>query len=153
MQREQFGAVWKATYVGTKGIHLLRSCDINPIVDRPAPATSLEDKAAQAEFQAAFAGQNGGLTTRSNRLDPRYNTIAYTDNSANSNYHSSVEALRRFSNTFTLNANYTWAKSMDDGSDVLNTLVGDSPTQQDPFNNRNNRSASRFGTGYRLEGC
>jgi outer membrane receptor protein involved in Fe transport len=152
VQREQFGAVWKATYVGTKGNYLLRSRDINPIANRPAPATSLEDETARlTQFQAAFAGQNGGLTTRSNRLDPRYNTIAYTDNSANSNYHSlQLEALRRFSDTFTLNANYTWAKSIDDGSDVLNTLVGDSPTQQDPFNNRNNRAPSQFDLRHRF---
>jgi hypothetical protein len=152
VQREQFGIVWKANYVGTKGNYLLRSRDINFIANPPAPATSLADENARfTQFQSAFAAQNGGLTARSNRIDPRYNAIILVDNSANSNYHGlQLEAVKRFNNSFLLNANYTWAKSIDDGSDVLGVLVGDSSTQQDPRNNRNNRGPSQFDLRHRV---
>jgi outer membrane receptor protein involved in Fe transport len=152
VQRDQFGIVWKATYVGTKGNYLLRSRDINLIANRPAPATSVADETARlASFQTAFAQQNGGLTSRSNRIDPRYNAVIFVDNSANSNYHGlQLEAVKRFTSTFLLNANYTWAKSIDDGSDVLGVLINDSSTQQDPLDNRNNRAASQYDLRHRL---
>ncbi|MDZ4800122.1 MAG: carboxypeptidase regulatory-like domain-containing protein [Bryobacteraceae bacterium] len=151
LQREQFGVVWKATYVGTKGNFLLRSRDINLIANRVSPATSVADETARlSQFQASFAAQNGGLTSRSNRVDPRYNGVILVDNSANSNYHGlQVEAIKRFSSTFMLNANYTWAKSIDDGSDVLGVLINDSSTQQDPLNNANNRAASQYDLRHR----
>jgi hypothetical protein len=110
-----------------------------------------DETARLASFQTAFAQQNGGLTSRSNRIDPRYNAVNFVDNSANSNYHGlQLEAVKRFTSTFLLNANYTWAKSIDDGSDVLGVLINDSSTQQDPLDNRNNRAASQYDLRHRL---
>jgi hypothetical protein len=151
LQREQFGIVFKASYVGTKGNYLLRSRDINFIANPPAPATSIADEAARrTQFTAAVAAQNGGLTARSNRIDPRFNVVALLDNSANSNYHGlQFEAQRRIGQTLFLNANYTWAKSIDDGSDALGVLINDSSTQQDPRNNRDNRGPSQFDLRHR----
>lgn len=150
-QREQFGIVWKATYVGTKGNYLPRSRDLNLIATRVAPATSVADETARlAQFQTAFSGLSGGATRPSNRIDPRYNGIIYVDSSANSNYHGlQLEAQRRIGATLLLNANYTWAKSIDDGSDVLGVLINDSSTQQNPLDNRNNRAASQFDLRHR----
>jgi hypothetical protein len=146
VQREIFAnIVLKASYVGTKGNFLPRTRDINLIANPAAPATSLADETARlSQFQAAFAAQNGGLTARSNRIDPRYNGIGYVESSANSNFHSfQVEVERRFSTMF-FNASYTFGKSIDDGSDVLGVLINDSANQQDPRNNRNNRAPSQF---------
>lgn len=145
VQREQFGVVWKASYVGTKGNYLLRSRDLNLIAAPPAAASSLADETARlSQFQTAFAQQNGGATAVSNRIDPRYNAIVWTDSSANSNYHGlQVEAQKRFS-TLLLSANYTFSKSIDDGSDVLGVLINDSSNQQNPLDNRNNRAVSQF---------
>ncbi len=152
VQREQFGVVWKASYVGTKGNYLQRSRDINLVQPRLAPTTSLADEAARLpEYQAAFAALNGGATRRSNRIDGRYNGIVFVDSSANSNYHAlQFEAQKRLSRTFLMNANYTFAKSIDDGSDVLGVLINDSSNQQDPTNNRNNRAPSQFDLRHRL---
>ncbi|MGH9854177.1 MAG: hypothetical protein ACREBD_30405, partial [Blastocatellia bacterium] len=152
VQRDQFGIVWKASYVGTKGNYLLRSRDLNLIAAPPAAAASLADETARlSQFQAAFAAQNGGATAVSNRIDPRYNGIVYVDSSANSNYHGfQFEAQKRLSRTFMLNANYSFAKSIDDGSDVLGVLINDSSNQQNPRDNRNNRSASQFDLTHRL---
>ncbi|MBM3726789.1 MAG: TonB-dependent receptor [Acidobacteria bacterium] len=146
VQRETiFGLVAKASYVGTKGNFLPRTRDINLIANPVTPATSLTDEGARAtQFTTAFAGLNGGPTARSNRIDPRFNTIAYVESSANSNYHAGQFELQKRMKTLLMNANYTWGKSIDDNSDVLGVLINDSATQQDPRNNRNNRSVSQF---------
>ncbi|MBK7929380.1 MAG: TonB-dependent receptor [Bryobacterales bacterium] len=151
VQRDQFGIVWKASYVGTKGNYLLRSRDLNLIAAPPTAAASVADETARlSEFQTAFARQNGGATSVSNRIDPRYNAIVWTDSSANSNYHGlQVEVQKRMSTLF-MSASYSWAKSIDDGSDVLGVLINDSSNQQDPRNNRNNRAASQFDLRQRL---
>lgn len=146
VQREQFGIVWKATYVGTKGNFLQRSRDLNFIASPAAPATSVADETARlAQFQAAFSRQNGNVALQSNRIDPRYNGVLLVDSSANSNYHAfQFEAQKRISSTLLINANYTFAKSIDDGSDALGVLINDNQNQQDPRNNRNNRGPSQF---------
>lgn len=152
VQREQLGVVWKASYVGTKGNFLLRSRDINFIAGGPAPATSLDDETARlASFTSAFQLQNGNVARRSNRMDGRYNGVIYVDNSADSNYHAfQFEAQKRLSSTLMMNANWTWAKTIDDGSDVLGVLINDAATQQDPRNNRDNRAAAQFDLRHRL---
>ncbi len=152
LQRDMLGIVFKASYVGTKGNYLLRSRDINFIANRPAPATSLEDEQARlSQFTSANQAQSGNVNAVSNRIDPRYNGIVRLDNSANSNYHAlQFEAQKRIGSTFLLNANYTYAKSIDDGSDALGVLVGDGSNQQNPLDNRNNRAPSQFDLRHRV---
>ena len=152
IQREQFGVIWKASYVGTKGNFLLRSRDINFIAAPPTPAASVADETARlAQWQSAFGLQNGNVSRRSNRIDGRYNGIVYVDNSADSNYHAmQFEAQKRFSNSLMMNMNWTWSKTIDDGSDVLGVLINDSSAQQDPRNNRDNRAAAQFDLRHRL---
>ncbi len=80
IQREQFGVIWKASYVGTKGNFLLRSRDINFIAAPPTPAASVDDETARlAQWQSVFGLQNGNVARRSNRIDGRYNGIVYGD--------------------------------------------------------------------------
>ncbi|HZO53202.1 MAG TPA: hypothetical protein VFB63_10815, partial [Bryobacteraceae bacterium] len=151
LQREQFGLVWKASYVGTKGTRLSRTRDINPIAQRLSPATSLADETARlTQFTSAFGLLNGNATRQSNRIDPRYNNIAYVEGSASSIYHGlQLEAQKRMSDFF-FTAAYTWSKSIDDNSDVLGSLSNDSGNQQNPFNNGNNRAASQFDLRHRV---
>ncbi|MEP6960789.1 MAG: carboxypeptidase regulatory-like domain-containing protein [Acidobacteriota bacterium] len=151
LEREWMGTVFKATYVGTKGNHLLRSHDVNLVANPAAPAISVADETARlAQFQAVFNGLNGNATRVSNRVDPRYNQVSFLDNSASSNYHAlQFEAQRRFGQFF-LNANWTWGKSLDNGSDALNVLINDSPNQQNPLDNRNNYGPSQFDLRHRL---
>ena len=152
VQRDEFGIVWKVSYVGTKGNFLPRSRDLNLIAAPPAAATSIADETARlSQFQAAFGAQNGSASRFSNRIDPRYNGIVYVTSAANSNYHAmQFEALRHFSRGFMMNVNYTWAKSIDDGSDVLGVLINDSSNQQNPLNNGDNRAVSQFDLSHRL---
>jgi hypothetical protein len=82
---------------------------------------------------------------------PQFTGVSVTNNDGYSNYHSLQTRLeRRFSRGYTLMAAYTWSKSIDDVSDVLNVVANDSPNQQNPFDNRNNRAASGFDVPHRL---
>jgi hypothetical protein len=93
---------------------------------------------------------NGSPTVRSNRIDGRYNAIGLTEASANSNFHSGQFEVSKRMSSLLMTANYTFGKSIDDGSDVLGVLINDSPTQQNPRDNRNNRAVSQFDLRHRV---
>jgi hypothetical protein len=145
--------VVKATYVGSKGDHLQESRPVNLIVDpRLVPAASVADETARlASFQAVNSGQNGGLNSRSNRLDPRFNNVTVLESSAASNYHAiELLALKSFARSYFLQAGYTYGKSIDNGSDALGVLINDNPLAQDPRNMRAERAPSQFDQRQRL---
>ena len=59
-RRMPANSVVTIAYVGTKGTQLTRLVAINPLVQRPAPATSTADEVARlAQFQAAAGTENG----------------------------------------------------------------------------------------------
>lgn len=123
--------VLKATYVGTRNDRLQVSVPLNLIApaNRPAPATSLADQnARQAQFADAFVNETGGTFGPANNLiDPRFDGVTQVQSAATSSYNAlEFEALRRFKNGLTFNANYTWAHSLDDVSDALGVLTNDS---------------------------
>jgi hypothetical protein len=71
--------------------------------------------------------------------------VNYVESSANSIYHSlQAEVQKRLSQHYFVTLAYTLSHSIDDSSDVLGVLVNDTPAQQNPFDNRNNRAASQF---------
>jgi len=58
-------------------------------------------------------------------VNPNYGRISFRDNCCNSNYHGWQTSLRkRFSYGLQFNANYTYAKALDDVSDVLGEKIG-----------------------------
>jgi hypothetical protein len=147
------GFVGRLGYVGTKGNFLPRARPINTV--QPGlvvPATSLADEAARLP---AYRLINGGLSAAAslptNRIDSRFTAVTLSESSANSNFHSFQAYLARtFRSSFGFTAAYTWSKSIDDVSDVLNVIVNDAPSQQNPFNNRDNRGVSGFDVPHRL---
>ncbi|PWT98710.1 MAG: hypothetical protein C5B51_28605 [Terriglobia bacterium] len=138
--------VLKVGYVATKGTYLQRTRPINLIAAPPAPATSYADEQARiSQFTSALQGLSGSPTAYSNRYDARYNAVNLVEASANSSYNSlQVEAQKRFARNYFVHAAYTFAHSIDDVSDALGVLLGDTPAQQNPNDNRNNRAASQF---------
>ncbi len=147
------GFIGRVGYVGTKSNSLQRSRPINTV--RPGlvvPATSLADETARsADFRAINAGLNAPPTGTTNRIDPRFTGVTLNESSANSNYHSfQAYVARTFRGGFGFTAAYTWSKSIDDVSDVLNVIATDTPSQQNPFNNRDNRAVSGFDTPHRF---
>lgn len=147
------GFIGRIGYVGTKSNFLQRGRPINTV--RPGlvvPATSLADETARiADFRAINAGLNAPPTGTTNRIDPRFTGVTLNESSANSNYHSFQTYLARtFRSGFGFTAAYTWSKSIDDVSDVLNVIATDTPSQQNPFNNRDNRGVSGFDVPHRF---
>ena len=145
--------VAKASYVGTAAHHLLRARNFNVVpAGTVRPATNEADEVARMqEFQNAFTGSNAGTTGRSNRIDPRFNQVTPVESSANSNYHAlEAQVLKRYSSGYQFQVAYTWSKSIDDTSDVLNVVVNDLATAQNPFNLRDNRGVSQFDVPHRL---
>jgi hypothetical protein len=147
------GFIGRVGYVGTKSNFLQRSRPINTV--RPGvlvPATSLADETARiADFRAINAGLNAPPTGTTNRIDPRFTGVTLNESSANSNYHSFQAYLARtFRSGFGFTAAYTWSKSIDDVSDVLNVIATDTPSQQNPFDNRDNRAVSGFDVPHRF---
>ncbi len=132
-------------YVATKGNFLQRARAINTI--RPGlvtPTTSAADEAARRpEYLAINAALNAPPSAQTNRIDPRFTGVSLNESSANSNYHSFQAYLARsFRSGFGFTSAYTFAKSIDDVSDVLGVLTADTPDQQNPHDNRNNRALS-----------
>ncbi len=147
------GFVGRVGYVGTKGNFLQRARPINTV--QPGlvvPATSLTDEQARlATYRTINAGLNAPPTGQTNRIDPRFTTVTLNESSANSNFHSMQAYLARtFRSGFGFTASYTWSKSIDDVSDVLGVLAADTPSQQNPFNNKDNRAVSAFDTPHRF---
>jgi len=143
----------RVSYVGTAGRHLLRSRQANMI--QPGlvrPATDEADEVARlAEFSSIFAGSNAGPTGSSNRIDPRFNSVTLVESSSNSNYHAlEAQVSKRYSKRHQIQGSYTWSKSIDDVSDVLEGLPSDTASVQNPFDFRNNRAASQFDVTHRL---
>ncbi len=98
VEREIASSVVSVAYVGRRGLHLQREADIN----QPTLATVLA---------------NPGVTLDALRPYKGYNSIRETDNVATSRYNSlQLSWNKRFSKGLQFGAAYTFAKSMDDGS-------------------------------------
>jgi hypothetical protein len=138
------------SYIGTKGTHLTRLIPINPVVNGPAPATSLADEINRlAEFQAAVAAENGPGNIR---LDPRFDQVNLHDSRGSSIYHSlQATATKGFSHGLQFQASYTWSKSIDDASDFSPTIqANDNSYAQDGFNLGAERAVSNFDIPHRI---
>jgi hypothetical protein len=117
--QHQVAAGWilTAAYVGSKTNHVSFNYEANPAV-YGAP----------------------GRTTDSRRIHaPDFGSVTRTGSRGNSLYHSlQLSANRRMTSNFTLLANYTWAKSIDDVSG------------SNPFNFRASRGRGDFDAAHRF---
>lgn len=155
--------VLKASYVGTHNDHLQVSLPINLVKpgNIPAPPTSLADQnARQTQFANAASNENGSAFGPPNSLfDPRFDDVTQVQSIGTSSYHSlQLQAVRRFRNGLTFNANYTWSHSLDDISDALGVLINDSAgvldaTKPLSFNRANSQFdvRNRFVLSYQYE--
>jgi hypothetical protein len=122
VQREFFSS-WIGTlaYVGSKGNHLFMSSEMNPGV----------------------FGIPGNLNQR-RVFAPNFAQVSDQSSRGNSNYHSFQASVnKRLSSGFTVLANYTWSKLIDDAS-------GDGDQPNNPFNFRQNRGISSFDVPHRF---
>ncbi len=141
------GLFGRISYVGTLGRFLTRSRPINLIARGVVPSSGLTPARALAIYNASNTGP--GVPT--NRIDPRFTGVTLVESSANSNYNGlEVTVEKRLNTNYIFTTAYTWSKSIDDNSDVLNVLETDVSGQQNPLDNRNNRAVSAFDAPHRL---
>ena len=155
IEREVKNWVLHAAYSGSKGTYLQRTQPLNFLAPGQfTPPTTLADQqAAQAAgvYSRLNSGLSGTISTGSNRIDPRFNALSVVTSSANSSYNSfQFDASRRMTSWYLLRVAFTWSKSIDDVSDALNVVAYDTPNQQNPFDNRNNRAVSGFDVPKRI---
>lgn len=137
-------------YVGAKGTHLGNVIPINPIVNGPAPATSLADELARLpEFQAAFADSYG---PGNNRLDPRFDQVNIVSDLAASTYNAlQLNVRHSLKYGLILQASYTWSKSIDNSSSLNPTQdANDNGFPQNANNLNLERAVSNFDVPQRI---
>lgn len=115
----------RAAYVASKGTRLMNEIQANPGIYAPG-ATA------------------GNINAR--RPIPRIASLYLFDSMSNSSYQSGQLTIqKRYARGFSLLANYTWSKSIDDSSDPTGYTPG-----PDPWNHRNNRGPADFDITHRL---
>ncbi|MBV8842312.1 MAG: TonB-dependent receptor [Bryobacterales bacterium] len=155
VERQIFSWLFRVGYSGSKGTYLQRTQLQNIITPGlytiPQSLAQQQQEQAAGVFTAVYNASNPSSTTPSNRIDPRFNRVSVVNSTANSSYNSlQIYAERRFADWYGMTVAYTWSKSIDDASDALGVLANDTPNQQDPFNNRNNRAVSQFDIPQRI---
>ena len=105
LQREMFwNSMVSIAYVGRRGLHLQREADINQ------PTT-------------AVVAANPGVNINALRPYLGFGSIRQTDNVASSRYNAlQLVWNRRFANGLAFGLNYTFSKSMDDGSNQRDVI-------------------------------
>jgi len=114
---------------------------VTPFAGQPAPS-------AANGFNSRPVDANGGRITGSGRVDPNFGVTRTRINGASSNYDGlQVRFDSRIRNQLTLNANYTFSKTIDNASEIFGTFAGGQavPHSQDPFDrNDGERGLSAF---------
>lgn len=125
VEREFYaGTVLELAYSGSKGTHLPRRYDVNQ------PYRILSMKLPDGSFPRPF---------------PAFQTINYFAARSNANYHSgSATVRRRLSKDFFVRAAYTFAKSIDESSNLGGTIAAGFPSAQDSRNLAGERGRSDF---------
>jgi hypothetical protein len=120
------GYVFEPEYVGTFGRKLTGLSDINT-------------------FNGRVAGAAAGPTAR---INPLIGADNYRSNSYGSNYHAlQVTVRKNYSSGLSFNGNYTYAKTLDDVSDLFNNRAAARPT--DNMNIHNDYGRADFDTRHR----
>ncbi len=113
-------------YVGTVSHHLYSTNELNAAVFGPG--------ATEANAQS-----------RRPIFPQYYGTMPSLYSNANANYHSlQAEAQKRFSHSYSVQAAYTWEKSIDQHS---GSLIGDEPGPQNPNDLKAERGLSTYNVG------
>lgn len=138
------GISLEASYLFTRGLHLTRNRDINQFKKTGFNPTF--GIPCFVRFATALAtSPTSCLGTGTDFRNPlRFQDNIY-ESSANSFYHAATVAVqRRFANRFSLNAHYTFSKSIDEVTDFNSDW-----SAQDPLNLRLDRAVSAFDQRHR----
>jgi hypothetical protein len=121
-------------YIGTAGVGLIRSRQINPAVFAP--------------------GATVGNTNSRRVFAPNFASVNQIENSASSHYHGlQLSANKRYSHGLSFLAAYTFSKSIDNGSYYnisQGTNAGNSNNPMNPFDLRPEKGLSLYDVRHRL---
>lgn len=106
-----------AGYIGTHGLHLTRTRDINLYPEVPLAGTI---STGGAITYYAHPGTGGPA-----RPNPAFGRISIFDSGADSEYNGGfVQLTKRFSQNFQVLASYTFSKAIDDAPDATSVVTG-----------------------------
>ena len=133
------GFSFEASYLFVRGIYLTRNRDINPF-KQTGPPNTLNPGGGPTFIRLTLTP---GLS--SDFVVPRILQDNIYESSASSFYHAATFAVqRRFTDNFSLNAHYTFAKSIDEVTDFNSDF-----SAQNPLNVRLDRALSAFDQRHR----
>ncbi|MEP6902933.1 MAG: hypothetical protein ABJA66_14365, partial [Actinomycetota bacterium] len=142
------------SYLFSRGIHIVRPVDVrkysvigtSPFTGQPiVNSTELGCFTIPGVPAAGFNCSSNGSTLTGNFL-PRFALDAEYQSSANSFYHAgTVQLTKRFSRNYSVNANYTFAKAIDEVTDFNTDYLA-----QNPLNIRDDRALSTFDQRHRV---
>ncbi len=147
------GFTAEVSYLFSRGIHLIRPVDvrdyrttgISPFTGLPTlAATELACYQIPGAPASGFNCSTSGGPLNGNFL-PRFALDAEYQSVANSFYHAgTLQITKRFSRYYSVNANYTLSKTIDEATDFNTDYLA-----QNPFNVRQDRGLSSFDQRHR----
>ncbi|HEX5705717.1 MAG TPA: carboxypeptidase regulatory-like domain-containing protein [Pyrinomonadaceae bacterium] len=136
------GLSLELSYLFTRGLHLTRNRDINQF--KSSLVVNGTDNPCFFRLGAVPATCNG-TPTSSDFINPLRLQDNIYESSANSFYHAgTISVQRRFANNFSVNAHYTFSKSIDEVTDFNSDW-----SAQNPLNLRLDRALSAFDQRHR----
>ena len=138
------GFSFEASYLYNRGIFLTRNRDINQF-KRTGPVNPLNPNGGATFIRFPTAAQAAAGLTSDFRNPFRFQDNLY-ESSANSFYHAGTFALRRrFSQNVSINAHYTFSKTIDEVTDFNSDF-----SAQNPLDLRADRALSSFDQRHRV---
>lgn len=152
------GFVAEASYLFSRGIHLVRPVDVRDYVPitSAAQGPSANCTLVNGVYVSRFTGTACLFATQLAQYMiptvpvpvtlPRFALDAEYQSVANTFYHAgTLQVTKRFSRNYSINANYTLSKSIDEATDFNTDYLA-----QNPLNIREDRSLSAFDQRHRI---
>lgn len=128
----------EVSYLFSRGAHLTRSHDVNEF-KASGPISALSGTPTFIRFPTV-AGQTSDFINPLRLQDNQY------ESTANSFYHAgTIQLTKRFSHNYTINANYTYSKAIDEVTDFNSDF-----SAQNPLDLRAERALSAFDQRHRF---
>ena len=139
-----YGFSLEVSYLYNRGIHITRNRDTNQF-KRTGPVNTNNPNGGATFIRFPSAAQTAAGLTSDFRNPFRFQDNIY-ESSASSFYHAGTFVVRRrFSQNFSINAHYTWSKTIDEVTDFNSDF-----SAQNPLNLANDRALSAFDQRHRI---
>ena len=139
-----YGFSLEVSYLYNRGVHITRNRDVNQF-KRTGPVNANNPNGGATFIRFPTAAQTAAGLTSDFRNPFRFQDNIY-ESSASSFYHAGTFVVRRrFSQNFSINAHYTWSKTIDEVTDFNSDF-----SAQNPLDLANDRALSAFDQRHRI---